>query len=81
MMNELVDRMGTTIEERYNISEGQAGLRRNRSRVDHIYRLGEIVQCGEDASLTTYCLFRNVQKAYDTVVCTNGLWEKLWGMG
>ena len=39
--NILNDRMGTTLEKDGKISEGQAGLRPNRSCVDRVYTMGE----------------------------------------
>ena len=68
------------LEKEEKLSEGQAGFRRNRSCVDHIYTLGKIIQGRKDAGLTTYCFFLDVQKAYDTV-WRNGLWKKLWEIG
>ena len=63
----LNDRVRTMLEKEEKISEGQAGFRPNRSCVDHVYTLGKIIQSREDARLTTYCFFLDVQKAYDTV--------------
>ena len=37
----LNDRMGTIMEKEEKVSEGQAGFRSNRSRVDHLYTLGK----------------------------------------
>ena len=63
----LNDRMGTMMEKEEKTSEGQAGIRPNRSCVDHVYTLGKIIQGRKDAGLTTYCLFLDVQKAYDSM--------------
>ena len=44
--------------------------------------IGKTIQDRKDAGLTTYCLFLDVQKAYDIpVVRRKGLWEKLWEIG
>ena len=72
----LNDRMGTMLEKDITISEGQAGFRPNRSCVDHVYALGEIIQGRKYAGLTTCCFFLDVQKAYDTAL-RNGLWENI----
>ena len=64
-------RKGTTIEKGEKVSEGQAGFGQNRSCVHHVHT-GKIVQGRQDAGLTTYCLFLDVQKAYHRV-WRNGL--------
>ena len=69
------------MKEKGKTSKGQAGFGQNRSCVDHIYALGKIIPGRKDAGLTTYCFFLDVQKAYDTAVWRNGLWEKLWDIG
>ena len=45
------------LEKEEKISEGQEGFRPNRSRIDHVYTLGKIIQGRKDAGLTTYCSF------------------------
>ena len=72
----LNDRTGTMMEKEEIISEGQAGFRPNRSCVDHVYTLGKIIQGRKDVGRTTYCLFLDVQKAYDTL-WRNRFWKKL----
>ena len=59
------------------LHEGQAGFRVNKSCMDNVYTLNEIVQgrFREDKAF-----FLDVQKAYDTV-WRDGLWPKLWEMG
>ena len=56
------------------LHEGQAGFRVNRSCMDNVYTLNEIVQ----GRIKKHML--DVQKAYDTV-WRDGLWLKLWDMG
>ena len=58
----------------HNLHEGQAGFRVNRSCMDNVYTLNEIVQ----GRIKKHML--DVQKAYDTV-WRDGLWLKLWDMG
>ena len=60
--------------------EGQAGFRVDRSCVDNIFTLNEIVQGRLREDKKTYAFFLDIQKAYDTV-WRNGLWYKLWDMG
>ena len=53
--------------------EGQAALRVNRSYMDNVYTLNEIVQGRFREDKETYAFFLDVQKAYDTV-WRDGLW-------
>ena len=62
------------------LHEGQAGFRVNRSCMDNVYTLNEIVQGRLKEDKETYAFFLDVQKAYDTV-WRDGLWLKLWDMG
>ena len=55
------------------------GFRVNRSCMDNVYTLNEIVQ-GRFRDKETYAFFLDVQRAYDTV-WRDGLWLKLWDMG
>ena len=59
------------------LHEGQAGFRLNRSCMDNVHTLNEIVQGRLREDKKTYA---DIQKAYDTVWC-DGLWYKLWDMG
>ena len=56
----------------------QAGFRRNRSTVDQIYILTEVIK--HRRPNPTYCAFIDVAKAYDKV-WREGLWYKLWKAG
>ena len=62
------------------LHEGQAGFRKNRSCIDNVYTLNEVVQGRLREDKPTYAFFLDVQKAYDTV-WRDGLWLKLWDMG
>ena len=62
------------------LQEGQAGFRINRSCMDNVYTLNEIVQGRLREDKKTYALFSDIQKAYDSV-WHDGLWYKLWDMG
>ena len=57
--------------------EGQAGFRVNRSCMDNVFTLNELVQ---GRFKHTYAFFLDVQKAYDTL-WHDGLWLKLWDLG
>ena len=64
------------------LHEGQAGFRKNRSCIDNVYTLNEVVQGRLRKDKPTYAFFLDVQKAYDTVWRdAYGLWLKLWDMG
>ena len=58
------------------LHEGQAGIRTNRSCMDNVYTLNEIVQGRLKEDKEIYAFFLDVQKAYDTV-WRDGLWLKL----
>ena len=62
------------------LHEGQAGFRVNRSCMDSVFTLNELVQGSLRENKHTYAFFLDVQKAYDTV-WRDGLWLKLWDLG
>ena len=62
------------------LHEGQAGFRVNRSCMDNVFTLNELVQGRLRGKKHTYAFFLDVQKAYDTV-WRDGLWLKLWDLG
>ena len=62
------------------ISEAQAGFKPSRTCVHHVHTLGKMIQSRKDAGLTTYCVFLDVQKAYDTV-WRNQMWKKMLKIG
>ena len=62
------------------LHEGQAGFRVNRSCMDNIFTLNELMQGRMREDKLTYAFFLDIKKAYDTV-WRNGLWCKLWDMG
>ena len=62
------------------LHEGQAGFRVNRSCMDNVFTLNELVQGRLRENKHTYAFFLDVQKAYDTV-WRDGLWLKLWDLG
>ena len=62
------------------LREGQAGFRVNRSCMDDVFTLNELVQGRLRENKHTYTFFLDVQKAYDTV-WRDGLWLKLWDLG
>ena len=62
------------------LHEGQAGFRINRSCMDNVYTLNQIVQERLRKHKKTYAFFLDIQKTYDSV-WHDGLWYKLWNKG
>ncbi|CAB1099598.1 unnamed protein product [Ectocarpus sp. CCAP 1310/34] len=63
----LNDRIVGVLEKEHSISEGQAGFRKKRGCVDHVFTVGRIIQGRKRAGKPTYCFFLDVKKAYDTM--------------
>ncbi|CAB1103975.1 unnamed protein product [Ectocarpus sp. CCAP 1310/34] len=72
----LNDGIVAVLEKEHSISEGQAGFRKKRGCVDHVFTVGRIIQGRKRAGKPTYCFFLDVKKAYDTE-WRNGLWKQL----
>ncbi|CAB1099521.1 unnamed protein product [Ectocarpus sp. CCAP 1310/34] len=69
----LNDRIVGVLEKEHSISEGQAGFRKKRGCVDHVFTVGRVIQGTKRAGKPTYCFFLDMKKAYDTV------W-RIWAM-
>ena len=76
----LNNRLVQCLDKEGVLHEGQAGFRFNRSCMDNIYTLNELIQGRIREDKQTYAFFLDIQKAYDTV-WHNGLWYKLWDVG
>ena len=76
----LNNRLVEHLDRERALHEGQAGFRKNKSCIDNVYTLNEVVQGRLREDKPTYAFFLDVQKAYDTV-WRDGLWLKLWDMG
>ena len=74
----LKNRLEEWCESKGILAEEQAGFRKARSTIDHIFTLHEMIMCRRP--LKTYCCFIDVQKAYDRV-WRQGLWKKLYDYG
>jgi hypothetical protein len=70
----LNNRVTEWIESSGVLVEEQAGFRKDRSTVDQLFILTEIIRNRRPNK--TYCCFLDIQKAYDRV-WRDGLWEKL----
>ena len=75
----LNNRLVQCLDKEGALHEGQVGFRINRSCMDNVYTLNEIVQ-GRLREEYTYAFFLDIQKAYDSV-WHDGLWYKLWDIG
>ena len=64
------------LEEHNKLSESQAGFRFDRSCVDNIFILNEVIQGRLQEGKKTFCFFLDIKKAYDTV-WRDGLWYKM----
>ena len=62
------------------LSEEQNGFRPDRSCVDNIYILSELIQTRNAEKLKTFLCFIDLKKAYD-VVFREGLWKQLYNCG
>ena len=71
----LNNRLVQCLDKEGALNEEQAGFRTNRSCMDNVYTLNEIMQGRLREDKKTYAFFLDIQKAYD------GLWYKLWNMG
>ena len=76
----LNNRLVQCLDKEGVLHEGQAGFRINRSCMDNVYTLNEIVQGRLRKDKKTYALLLDIQKAYYSM-WHDGLWYKLWDMG
>ena len=76
----LNNRLVQCLDKEGALHEGHAGFRINRSCMDNVYTLNEIVQ-GRLRKIRKHMhSLLDIQKAYDSV-WHDGLWYKLWDMG
>ena len=73
-------RLSKWCEQKGVLVDEQAGFRVNRSTIDQIYALREVIQGRRKMRLNTYCCFLDIKKAYDTVF-REGLWRRLREVG
>ena len=76
----LNDRLMEWCESRHVLVEEQAGFRRGRSTIDHIFVLTEAIASRKSKRRATFCAFLDIQKAYDTVF-RQGVWSRLLDIG
>ena len=68
------------MESERALHEDQAGFKEERSCVDNIFSLTEIMHGRMREGQSTYAFFKDIRKAFDTV-WHDGLWFKLWELG
>ncbi len=56
--------------------ETQAGFRRNRSTIDHLFVLHQVIQKRLTKKIATFCAFVDFNKAYDSII-QNQMWKTL----
>ena len=61
----LTKRLVDWCEKEEKLAEEQAGFRSNRSTLDHIFTLCEIIQARKELNKDTVCCFLDIKKAYD----------------
>ena len=73
-------RLSTWLDTHGRLHVCQAGFRRQRSCMDHVYSLSHILQERTRQGLPTWLFFRDAAKAFDTV-WRDGLLHSLWDIG
>lgn len=76
----LNQRLITWLEENQLLAEEQNGFRKNRSCVDHLYTLTNVIKNRKIAKMSTYVCFIDMKKAFD-FVNRDLLWYKLMSIG
>ena len=70
------DRLSIWSKENEKIGYAQNGFRKNRSTIDHISSLTNIIETRKKMKRSTYCAFIDFRKAYD-YINRNKLWQRL----
>jgi len=68
------------VEQALRLHEGQSGFKKDRSCIDNIYVLSEIIRGRAQQRQHTYVFYLDVRKAFDSV-WHDGMWCKLWEKG
>ena len=76
----LNNRIYTWAEEHERLSDAQFGFRKERSTVDAVFILQNLIQHVLNQNKFLYCAFVDLRKAFDSVY-RNGLWLKLYKAG
>jgi len=73
-------RLSSWCEAKGVFGQAQAGFRRHRSTVDHIFVLAEVIKRRKQQRRPTYVGFLDIKRAYDNV-WREGLWRKMRELG
>ena len=76
----LATRLSTWVEEGKKLCEEQCGFRRERSTLDNLFTLTEILKHRQKEGKKTVIAYLDITKAYDSV-WREGLWRKLYEYG
>ena len=76
----LNNRIYSWVEDHDKLSDAQFGFRKERSTVDAIFILQNLIQHVLNDNRRLYCAFVDLRKAFDSVY-RNGLWLKLYKAG
>ena len=76
----LNQRLSKWVESNNKLEDEQNGFRKNRSTIDHLSSLNNIIETRIKMRVSTFTAFIDFKKAYDTVD-RNLLWDKLCKIG
>ena len=76
----LSQRIASWCDKQHCISEEQAGFREDRSTVDQLFVLTEIIEDRREKKLETHCCFLDIKKAFPSV-WRDGMWKRLLDIG
>lgn len=76
----LNDRICRYLEANNGLHEAQQGFRQGRSTIDNIFMLNQCLNARMKENLTTFLMFVDIEKAYDSVWRPGLLWH-LWQKG
>jgi len=54
-------------ETKNKLADEQAGFRKDRSTIDHLFVLTEVIRSRREKRKDTFCAFLDLKKAYDTI--------------
>ena len=74
------DKMTNIIEEEELIGEEQNGFRKDRRGTESLYILKELIEKAGKENKQLYCMFLDIEKAYDTVN-RKIMWELIERLG
>ena len=67
-------------ETKNKLVDEQAGFRKGRSTIDHLFVLTEVIRSRREQRKDTFCAFLDLKKAYDTIP-RDTIWKRLDQVG